>query len=444
MVESSRSILWCALIAAVISMALSFHWQFPPRVDAGAYDNIAWNFARGFGYVEDAGNAAHPELDDGIVRVGPGYQFFLAGIYALFGHRIWIVWVLQAILHAISTVLVFRIAGLLFPVYKSLPLLAAILFGFSPDILFMTTMLLTETLFLCVLLGSLYVTLVFFKNPGWAGLIGMGLLWGGAILTRPVALLPFLLIMGVLCARKEFSRAVIFAALVVLLVAPWSFFMSHRYGAFILTTTAGGYDLWVGNNPGATGGFDKTPEIQVFRNTHHSVEADRVGKEKYFAFLMEHPIQFIELQIRKTALYFSLLRPTGNWLDLQFFPVDRALLAILSTVWTAVLFGLGIAGLVPFGLSARSDFYARFFVIFAVLQPIAVIPIIVATRYRYALFPFLAIATAYMVGHIRELGAKDTTIRSAIMGAGIFLFAATLYDVVLHAGEIWTKIITIL
>ena len=436
--------MWCALIAVVISMALSFHWQFPPRVDAGAYDAIAWNFAQGLGYIEDAGNTAHPELDDGIVRVGPGYQFFLAGVYTLFGHHVWIVWILQAILHAISVLLVFRIAGLLFPVYKSLPLLAAILFGFSPDILFMTTMLLTETLFLCVLLASLYVTLVFFKNSGWGSLISMGLLWGSAILIRPVALLPFLLILGILSVRKEFSRVAIFAALVILLVAPWSFSMSHRYGAFILTTTAGGYDLWVGNNPDATGGFDKTPEIQTFRNTHHSVEADRVGKEKYFAFIGEHPIQFIELQVRKTALYFSLLRPTGNWLDLQFFPVDRAILALFSAVWTAVLFGLGIAGLIALAVSSGAGLHARFFVACAVLQPIAVIPIIVATRYRYALFPFLALAGAYMVMRIRESAVYDRVVRSAIMGAGVFLFVATCYDVALHAGEIWAKITTIL
>ena len=83
----------------VSSLAFSFYYKIKLRVDAQAYNSIAWNLVQGNGYVEDKSNAFTPQKDEAILRVGPGYEFFLAGIYTFFGHRIWVVW----IFHALST-----------------------------------------------------------------------------------------------------------------------------------------------------------------------------------------------------------------------------------------------------------------------------------------------------------------------------------------------------
>lgn len=453
---SPHSVLITALILmTVISIGLSFHWQFRPRVDAGAYNAIGWNLAQGFGYVEDVTKAGNPQVDEAIIRVGPGYQFFLAGVYRIFGHNVPLVWVLQAFLHALTAWGVYRIIGLLLPDTSKWPaVLGAVLFGFSPDLIFINSMLLSESLFLMLLVFAVYLTLLIFVGGNIASrnittsqvvkLISTGMLWGLAILTRPTAILSagaFLLFLGIRC---DWRRALAVCLPIVLLVGAWSFYATQRYESFVLTTTAGGYDLWVGNHPGATGGFDKTPEIKAIRDANPSVLVDRIGKEKYIEFLVSHPFRFVELQVRKTAIYFSLIRPTGFWLDLQFFPIDRLILVSFSLLWTAGLLLAGVTGWILFVWQRKGELGPRVLAIFALLQPLAVIPIIVDTRYRYPLFPFLAIGAAYAFWVWLRGGEGAPKFVTALRWSSLFLMLATVYDAAYHAGDIIIKIKTIL
>ncbi|TSC69845.1 MAG: glycosyl transferase family protein, partial [Parcubacteria group bacterium Gr01-1014_70] len=389
------------LMVVLVSAAYSFYYHDRPRVDAEAYDAIARNLAEGYGYVEHRANAAHPELDDAIVRVGPGYEFFLAGIYKVFGRHIWIVWILHALLRGASVVLIYAIARLLFPSRGDVWFLAAGFFGLAPDLIVVNGLLLTETLFLFFFLYAVYETLRLFYTIGnetermpLKHIFYSGILWSLTILTRPTALLPYLLSSGTLLWQKRFSAALLFLLPAFLLIGPWSYYMSTRYDSFIFTTTAGGLDLWVGNNPDATGGFVKTPEIQNVRNTYHSVEFSRIAWRKYVEFLTGDPFSFLELQWRKTAIFFSLMRPTGFWIHLAAYPWDRFLTLLVSGAWTGILMIGGLAGASMFW-NERERLADRLFVAFAALQPLAVIPLIVETRYRYALFPFLAVFAAY-------------------------------------------------
>ena len=93
-----KSILYLALASVCISASYSFYYRVMPWADAQGYDQIALNLVGGYGYVEKQEFAITPEKDEALIRVGPGYQFFLAAIYFLFGHHYFIVWLLQALL----------------------------------------------------------------------------------------------------------------------------------------------------------------------------------------------------------------------------------------------------------------------------------------------------------------------------------------------------------
>ena len=259
-----------------------------------------------------------------------------------------------------------------------------------------------------------------------------GSLWALSILTRPVALLPLLLFAAAFLWRREFKQTMLLLLVPIVLIGSWSWFVSQRYDAFILTTTAGGLDIWVGNNPDATGGFTKTPEIQRIRDELHSVEFTKVAIKNYVTFLREDPLKFIELQWRKTAIYFSLVRPTGFWIHLISRPVDRLATLISSGVWTTLLLVGGIAG-AWIVWKERKDSLTRLFLGVAFLQPMAVIPIIVETRYRYSLFPFLAILAAYI------LVTRPFPRRIIGMSAAVLLVFTT-YDVWYNWVEIADKI----
>lgn len=428
------------MMVVLLSAAYSFYYHDRPRVDAEAYDMIARNLAEGYGYVENRANALVPERDDAVVRVGPGYEFFLAGVYALFGHHIWIVWVLQALLRGASVVLVYAIARLLFPFRERAWLFAAGIFGFAPDLIVVNGLLLTETLFLFLFLYAVYETLCLYNyNENGAESQSLrhsfwtGTLWACSILTRPTALLPFLVSCGVFMRQRKYTAAFFLILPALIFIAPWSYYMSARYESFIFTTTAGGLDLWVGNNPDAPGGFVKTTEIQDVRNTHHSVEFSRISWQKYKEFVRETPLLFLELQLRKTALYFSLMRPTGFWIHLIAYPWQRFFTLLASGVWTIILMIGGITGAFLFW-KEQQHIKHRLFLAFALLQPISVIPFIVETRYRYALFPFLAVFCA-------SLSQKHPLFRRTVIGVLFLLLLFTAYDIWYNWGDIINKLI---
>lgn len=426
-----------ACVVTVVSGAYSFYYHDRPRVDALGYDQIGWNLARGYGYVEDSANSAHPENDWGINRVGPGYEFFLAGIYTLFGHHIWPVWILHALVRGGSVLLLFLLTRLLFPASLGEPtmskiaFLAAVLFGFSPDLIVVNGLLLTETLFLGTLIGALLLSIHYLNYSQRGYIFFASLLWAFAILIRPTALLPFLLMLGVLMWKKDWHAGILFTLFPIILVGSWSVFASARYQRFILTTGVGGYDLWVGNNPQAKGGFEKAPEVQRARDMYSSKELDQIAKKKYVEFLVSEPLQFLELQIRKTAIYFSMIRPGGFWIHLWGRPWHLRATLFASILWVAIVFPLGLAGALLF-FRDRKDITARLFLAFAFLQPATVIPVIVETRYRYALFPFLVLFGAYyIVQHRHE--------KRWLVSTMAILVPITLYDLWYH----WSTIIPI-
>src|SRR3989338_5569494 len=82
--------------AFLVSLLYSFYFRIAPAADARAYDNIAWNIVLGNGYRETLDTSL--QNDNAIIRVGPGYEMFLAAIYSVFGRNYEAVWIIQALL----------------------------------------------------------------------------------------------------------------------------------------------------------------------------------------------------------------------------------------------------------------------------------------------------------------------------------------------------------
>ena len=102
---SSKTLIIILAGSFLLSVGYAFHFRIEPAVDARAYDTIAQNIVSGNGYREDMQtDLAH---DFAIARVGPLYEYFLAGIYEIFGHNYGPVWILQALLHALSAWLIY-------------------------------------------------------------------------------------------------------------------------------------------------------------------------------------------------------------------------------------------------------------------------------------------------------------------------------------------------
>ncbi|MGA2111369.1 MAG: glycosyltransferase family 39 protein [Anaerolineales bacterium] len=403
------------------ALAYAFYFHIPPQVDARAYDAIGWNLASGHGY---RGGLTGPlDQDQSIGRLGPGYEFFLAALFWLFGHSYPAVWIAQALLHTASAGLVYLLARRLIPGERGMVFrfLSTAVFGFHLDLLQMAAMLMTETLYIFLMMVAVYCAVSYLSRPRMATALLTAILLALAILTRASAVVLLAVFALALLWRKSWKTLLIVLFLQIILIGPWTWRNYRVYHSFILTTAAGGYDLWVGNNPASNGELQPTPEITSYLQDHGYVATNQKGIEEVEQFIVSQPLTFLRLQIVKTVKYFSLIRTSAWWSNLN--GLSREITLVLSSGFTFVLMLFGILGA---WLAWREKIdQARWLVLFAAATPISVISIVVETRYRYPLYPFLGVFAALALGRIVR---KETSLKGLLWVGGA-LIANSLVDV---------------
>jgi hypothetical protein len=431
-----QTILLAALLIAVFacSLAYAFGFRIKPMVDARWYDTIAWNLASGKGFrLLDTGTLAD---DPAIGTVGPGYEYVLAVVYGIFGHHLEPVWILQSLLHTLNAFFVFLLARRVIPESPRrffFTLLAAAFYGLNPDLILMAAMLFTETLYLTMLLIAALGMAACAETPTVKAAVGTAVALACAILIRPIALLPLAVFLVLLIVKKKPMWVVGVLVIEVLAIAPWAWRNTVLYGRFVPLTAAGGYDLWVGNNPQADGEEIPAPAVSEYKDRYGFLAADRYGAEQYVKFLVQEPVRFFELQGIKTVKFFSVIRTSAWWFHLS--GLARGITFFLSAGFFSLLLLFGIPGICS---SLRSGpGLARILSLLALTVPLAVIPIVVTSRLRYPKYPFLAVLAALAAYRYRE---GEIPRRSLLLTAGVIL-AVTVVDIIISAPQIPDRIL---
>lgn len=402
------------IIGFIATFAYALYFQVEPVVDARGYDQIGANIAAGHGYQLDA--SVPPAEDLAISFMGPGYQYFLGFLYSVFGHHLPVVWFFQALLHTITALFLFLIASRLFgPKGERVGLIAAALYLFCIDLLQMPAMTMTETLYLFSLSLTTYVFVRFYQSSTWLLAALLGIVGGLSVMIRPTALLFLAAVAAAVFFKREFLKTVVVLLCAVLVIAPWTIRNYLVYDQFILTTAAGGYGLWLGNNPGAEGGAHPTEEIVAYTSTHTFLETSHEGVRQVKHFIMTEPLEATKIMIWKGTAYFSAARPYAFWFYFDDHPIAQKVVLTLSVAWSSVLLILGMAG--AWILWRSKEPLTRWIVILAVTLPLAVIPVIVETRYRLPAYLFFSLFSGYLLAHAYSLYWND---RRAFFGlAGV-------------------------
>jgi len=246
---ASRDLVGVALLLT-IALVLRILWvsMIPNEqvADFASYNDIAFSLVRGLGYVSPTGDAS---------AFKPiGYPLFLAGVYRIFGESTFVAKIAQANVSVVLCYLIFIIARSLFG--RNLAFIAMTFAVLHPSFIFTTSILGTETVFTCLLLGTiaLLVTTPSPSNLSRLRLIGSGILLGTAALVRPTALLfPFALVLWLMSASVTLKRAVVmlvfFSLGVILPVAPWTLRNYSQFQRIVPISTNGGANLLYGHNP---------------------------------------------------------------------------------------------------------------------------------------------------------------------------------------------------
>ena len=416
------------LSAILLSLVYSFVFQIKPLVDARAYDTIAQNLLSGNGFRED------PSLpfvwDNAIMRAGPAYEFFLAGVYWLFGHSYAAVWVIQALLRGLSVFLLYLTTKEVFSSVKEkkkIAIFAAALFAFWPDLIEISAMLMTETLYLFFTILSLYFFTLSWKKPESLSIaLGLGLVTGIGVLTRPTLLFFLFVYLFFYATKRAYKSLLVCLVAAILTLIPWAWRNYQVYNEIILTTRIGEYNIWLGNLPESTGGQwvgDDNP-LREYTTANGFTGLKEVAQESFLSFITAHPLSFVRLTLLRCVRYFSLIRPMGFWFYQQ--GISQMLFVGSSLLYIAAMFLAGFSGLV-YLVRKKKDI----FVYLAVLLFMTAFPIlltVVQARYRFQAYPILAIAAAYGLYMLRR-GFKTFIREPVVRWTVAFLLCVSLIDV---------------
>ncbi|MDB5712831.1 MAG: putative Glycosyltransferase [Sphingomonadales bacterium] len=246
-----------ALLAAIVAIAIALRFvamlilKQPLQSDALSYFTMA------------KGLASNGELLDNFgqhVFYSAGYPLFLAPFFVVLGAGVPVALAINLLLAGISVWLIYRLA-LTLSSDPQAGLLGALVFALWFPGIWNATVLAKENLSTPLLL-ALTLSAVGVARGGTLVAIVAGLLWGVALITGGSALL---LCTGVGVAlillwrregrfRPAFRSGLCFLLGALLTLGPWLYATDRMVGRPVLTTNAA-FNLYIGNNPAATGRF---------------------------------------------------------------------------------------------------------------------------------------------------------------------------------------------
>jgi 4-amino-4-deoxy-L-arabinose transferase-like glycosyltransferase len=326
---SAQTVLFFLIVAAILlRLASSFiHGnsvqELPGIHDQISYDALARRLLDGHGFSFARDHWPLTRAGEPTAHWSYLYTWYLAGIYAMFGHQPLVARLLQAVaVGGLQTYVVYRIGEWTFS--KSVGLIAAGITAFYIYFIYYSGALMTEPFYITAILCTLFVAMLLSENSSRHHDIRLGLLLGVAfsitILLRQVFLLftPFLFLwMWFARFRRKISLPVIptilSLVLVLLSILPLSLYNQSRFGRFVLLNTNSGYAFFWGNHP--VYGTRFIPILPREMGSYQSLipedlrgldEAtmDQELLKRGLQFIIDDPKRYVLLSISRIPAYF--------------------------------------------------------------------------------------------------------------------------------------------
>ena len=381
---------------------------FEPVIDAAMYDKLARSIASG------------ELLPDGAFWQPPLYQYFLGGIYFLFGPHILAAKIIQALIGATSCLLTFLIGKRLFS--RSVGVISGLIMAFYGPMIFFNGQLLSTGPEVFLDLLALRLFLAATDKPRTSRWFACGLVTGAAAVARPtilVILAEAVVVLIIIAIRRKslggwaadtFSL-VLGAALAIAPATACNYLVERRP---VLICTNGGVNLFIGNNPHAEETIAIRPGIDwknLLDQGWTTGAPTRIELDQYFfseakSFFLERPGDAASNLLRKARLFWSSYETPRN-VDIYVFTKYSRLLSLL--VWRQGSFSFPFGVLAPLaflGIITGCKGYRGkvMLVVFVLLYSLAVIAFFNAARYRLPLVPVLSIfAAAGIIWLLRQV-----------------------------------------
>ncbi|MBN1268126.1 MAG: hypothetical protein JXB04_00940 [Kiritimatiellae bacterium] len=388
-----------ALLVALIAVVPRIGYvcasaEAPVYSDMRDYLRTAVNFAEGRGIVTDDQYRAYR---------APGYPVVLGLCLKGPAPTVHALRLVQAVLGAGSCALLFCLAHLLgrelapasarrahiLLLAYVLPCVAGILMAFYDSHIFFTGVLMTETLFVFLLLAWLIVLVLLYRSSPPGLVVVAGALLGVLCLVRPgsVFYLPVLLLV-IWCsatrAKQRFARLAVAAAATAAIILPWAVRNAVALKAFVPLSTSGGVNFYVGHNEHF--GYNSA-EKQAIRD---ATDMNEVEESRYFlglglAFVREHFAQDLRNNVAKLRHVYTTEYKPYPW------TYGREFSSAFPTMgWSYPLFVAALVGLVI--CSRRSRAFGMTIGGVAIMHTATCMVFFGRTRFRVPLEPLFVLS----------------------------------------------------
>ncbi len=349
----------------------------------------------------------------------PLYSWFLALLYRFSGNSIVFVRIFQLVLNFGAYISLFMLLKKLGASFKvCIYFFAAAML--TPVIFFHQAELISETLLAPLTAAVMWFLFLGREKLRWILCAGAAL--GGMILTHGIMLGFSAAEVIYFVCRKEYRKALLLCAGIAAVTVPVIVAKSLHYGRFTGIQANSGYNLWIGNNPDATGGCYLRPGLE-WRAPLESVRAEaaarnvsenRVFLEKIGIFYLEYPGKAAILPLKKLLLLIhpdepvsgadpeALIRATSvqKW--------GRGMMFFVLTLAAAGIFA---------GIKRREKRFIHFYLLAGAVA-VLLLASVVSGRYRQGMMPGILLLAALGAA---EIGWKKTLLTGVVVNGTILL-----------------------
>jgi hypothetical protein len=373
------------LVLANVAFTRPHNWLFSRPYEMGFLAN---SLLHGQGFSSPFGVPTGPTA-----FIAPGYPTLIAAVFFLFGtysfaSEIAII-ALQILVSLVTIWLMMRICRELLD--DRTAILAGAFWAVSLPLLWIPAIFWETSLSACALPAIILLALHCRRCPTLPAWLLLGSSAAVVALINP-ALLPTLVAIMAWAAwqTRRIARAAPLLGLLALLLlfSPWPIRNACRFHAFIPLRSTAGFELWMGNRPGATGFLDQS----LFPMYNKSELASYVAKGEVaytrdkttqaWDYIRAHPAIFLRLTLRRCFRFWS---GTGSINGPRIYELH----ALLTTI-------LGFTGL-AFLYRNRMRAFAVLMALPLLLFPLPYCITHAEFRYRLNIDPLLTLLAAYAV-----------------------------------------------
>jgi hypothetical protein len=349
---------------------------------------LANSLIHGLGYSSPFGGSTGPTA-----FIAPGYPTLVAGVFLVFGSCTFLsALVIMAINIVASLLTIWIMMHIAADVLdRRTALVAGAFWAVSLPLLWVPAIFWESSLSQFAIIAIIALALRCRRAPTRKAWMLLGACCGVASLINPALVFSLIAIMGWLAyqTRRVSRTAPILGLLVLGLVfAPWPIRNAYRFHAFIPLRSTVGFELWMGNRPGANGRLDESvfpmfnkQELSSYLSQGEVAYTNKKS-EQAWVYIRANPEVFLKLSARR---FYRFWAGTGNVNS----PAIYEIHALLTTVF-------GFAGLIVL-YRRRMSAFATLMALPLILFPVPYYITHAEFRYRLNIDPVLTVLAAYAV-----------------------------------------------